>query len=374
MRILIASPFPREAARGNSIAATRLALGFQARGHTVVVVDALERWAGDPDGLAEAIRAAGPADAALILHAAHGAAAARMLTDRRTPYAVSLRGTDVNEMLTDPEHGPAVRTTLAGAARIAVFHAFMRAQLVSCMPEVAGRVRMVSNGLNLRVSQVDYRGQLGLRPDAFVFVSLAGLRRVKRPLFPAKHLVPLADEFPRLRYVRAGPALEAPVATAMRELVAVRDWMFDLGQIPQDTVDSFLRMGDVFVSASRSEGMPHAVREAMLCGRALLLSDIPGHRAMAEPEREALYFDDVAGFQAAARRLIVDGDLRRQLGALARARVESELSECDEIGEYLTLLAECAAAGAGTCTVDWGPAVPARSTVTRDAMIVDGRT
>jgi glycosyltransferase involved in cell wall biosynthesis len=217
----------------------------------------------------------------------------------------------------------------------------MRRQLVARMPEVAGRVRVVLNGLSLRASQVDYRRRLGLRPDAFVFVSLAGLRSVKRPLFPVKHLAPLAHEFPHLRFVRAGPALEAPVANAMRELAAARRWVFDAGEIPQDTADSFLRMGDAFVSASRSEGMPHAVREAMLYGRALLLSDIPGHRAMAEPEREALFFGDVAAFQAAARRLIADVDLRRRLGARARARVESELSASDEIGEYLTLLAEC---------------------------------
>jgi hypothetical protein len=114
MRVLIASPFPRTAARGNSVAATRFARGFQARGHDVVVVDALERWAADPDRLGAVIAAAGPVDVALILHAAHGAPVARMLADRRTPYAVSLRGTDVNEMLPDPRDGLLARATLEG--------------------------------------------------------------------------------------------------------------------------------------------------------------------------------------------------------------------------------------------------------------------
>jgi L-malate glycosyltransferase len=341
MRIVIASPFPRTAPRGNSVATIRLARGFRARGHDVVVLDALEHWVAAPDRLAAAIAAAGPVDVALILHAAHGAVAAQMLADRGTPYAVSLRGTDVNEMLPDHGDGLAVRATLAGATRIAVFHASMQGQLVARMPEVASRVRVVSNGLSLATSRVYYRERLGLGPDAFVFASLAGLREVKRPLFPIQHLTPLVPEFPRLRFVRAGPALKAPVAKAVQESIAVRSWAFDLGEVSPDTVDSFLRMADVFVSSSRSEGMPHAVREAMLCGRALLLSDIPGHRAMAEPEHEALFFDDAATFQSAARRLMVDADLRQRLGAQARTRVESELSASDEIGEYLTLLAEC---------------------------------
>ncbi|NLF67938.1 MAG: glycosyltransferase family 4 protein [Candidatus Anammoximicrobium sp.] len=341
MRILIVSPFPRPAARGNSVAAARLARGFDARGHDTVVVDVGGCSAAESGPLAEALAAAGGADVALILHAAHGAEAARMLRDRGTPYLVSVRGTDANEMLADPRRGPAVRAALAGARRIAVFHSAMHQQLAEHVPGLDGRVRVVPNGISLPVSRVDYRARLGLPPDALVFVSLAGLREIKRPLFPIEHLGPLATEFPQLRFVRAGPALETPLADALGTLVARLSWVHDAGEIPHDTVDSFLRSGDVFVSASRSEGMPHAVREAMLTARALLLADIPGHRAMAEPEREALFFHDPATFQAAARRLVAAADLRRRLGNAARARAETELAAHDEIGEYLTLLSEC---------------------------------
>jgi hypothetical protein len=62
---------------------------------------------------------------------------------------------------------------------------------------------------------------------------------------------------------------------------------------------------------------------------------------MTTPEREALFFADPATFQAAARRLLVDAALRRQLGTAARARAEAELAAHDEIGEYLDLLLEC---------------------------------
>ncbi len=111
-----------------------------------------------------------------------------------------MRGTDANEMLADPRRGLAVRGTLAGAGRIAVFHFAMHQQLAEHMPGLDGRVRVVPDGIRLPASQVDYRAQLGLPPGAFVFVSLAGLRDIKRPLFPIVYLAPLALEFPQLRF------------------------------------------------------------------------------------------------------------------------------------------------------------------------------
>ncbi len=315
MRILIVSPFARDAARGNSVAASRLARGLTARGHAVALVDAVAGSAG-PDALARALAAAGPADVALILHADHGAAASEILRRAGTPYVVSLRGTDANELIADPTRGPVILAALAGAARIAVFHEAMRGHLGAHAPGLLARARVVSNGLDVPASQVDYRAALRLPAGAFVFLSLAGLREVKRPLFPVEALAALAAEHPDLRFVRAGPAIEVNVARAMRHAAHASRWVVDAGEIPHDTVDSFLRMGDVFVSASRSEGMPHAVREAMLCGKALLLSDIPGHRAMAEPGREALFFDD-------DRRLPVGSQVpprRRFPAAAARSR------------------------------------------------------
>ncbi|MDC8757615.1 glycosyltransferase [Janthinobacterium fluminis] len=55
---------------------------------------------------------------------------------------------------------------------------------------------------------------------------------------------------------------------------------------------------DLYVQASHNEGCPAAVIEAMACEVPVVLSDIDGHRQVAQPERHALYFaaGDAADF------------------------------------------------------------------------------
>ena len=76
----------------------------------------------------------------------------------------------------------------------------------------------------------------------------------------------------------------------------------------------------------------------MAVGLPALLSDIPGHRAMADGGAEALFFGSTSGFARKAARLIDDESLRSALGRAARNRVDRELREHDEVGTYLALL------------------------------------
>lgn len=343
MRILICLPNDLAAARGNSVAARRLKAGFEAAGHSVAVLARCEETAA-ADAAARAADAA--PDAVLVMHAWRCAAACEGIRAAcEAPIVVSMRGTDANEMLYDAVLGPAIRALLDACAAIAVFSEPMRAALAAAAPPCAHKLHVIPNGLVIHECAVDYRARLGIPAEAMVFAGLGGLRAVKRAAWVAARIAELGREVPSVRYLHAGPDIEPEAAEELRRLARADPRVRTVGAIPHEEAAAFLRAADVFVSGSRSEGMPHAVREAMLLGMPALLSAIEGHRLMAEPEREALFFDGAESFARQARRLVRDPALRARLGAAARERVRGALRNEEETAAYLRILAAGSRAG-----------------------------
>lgn len=83
-----------------------------------------------------------------------------------------------------------------------------------------------------------------------------------------------------------------------------------------------LAAADIFTLASRWEGFPLSILEAMRTGLPVVASDVGGSRE-AILDGETGYMvkrDDVAGFRAALERLCSDAALRRRFGKAARQR------------------------------------------------------
>jgi glycosyltransferase involved in cell wall biosynthesis len=77
-------------------------------------------------------------------------------------------------------------------------------------------------------------------------------------------------------------------------------WVELLG--PREDMGAYYRAADVFLSASRTEGMPYAVLEAAYCGLPLVLSDIAPHRQLGLPQAEWFPQQDAAAlFDAVTR-------------------------------------------------------------------------
>jgi glycosyltransferase involved in cell wall biosynthesis len=81
------------------------------------------------------------------------------------------------------------------------------------------------------------------------------------------------------------------------------------------------REAGIFVLASRFEGTPNALLEAMSCGLPVIVSDAPGGmRDLVEHDVTGLVVpaDDVTALADALRLLMTDGERRRRLGEAAR--------------------------------------------------------
>jgi len=91
--------------------------------------------------------------------------------------------------------------------------------------------------------------------------------------------------------------------------------------------------GDVFLFPSKVENQGIVVLEAMACGKAVVLSDIPVFREYYEDGHDCLICDGPAEYRAALERLEADPELRARLGenAIETARKHG----LDRVGDRL---------------------------------------
>nr|WP_254282992.1 glycosyltransferase family 4 protein [Halomicroarcula limicola] len=105
--------------------------------------------------------------------------------------------------------------------------------------------------------------------------------------------------------------------------------------------------GDVFLFPSKVENQGIVVLEAMACGKAVVLSDIPVFREYYENGHDCLICEDEAEFEAALERLEADPELRERLGENAQRTAREH--GLDRVGEELV------AAYEDVCGVDQSP-------------------
>lgn len=92
-------------------------------------------------------------------------------------------------------------------------------------------------------------------------------------------------------------------------------------------VNEYLRAGDLYISASKSEGMPNGVLEAMAAGLPVLLSDIPQHMEVLEVSNgygASYHLGDLSDFVGQLDDML-EKDLE-QMGKIASETARQELS------------------------------------------------
>ena len=151
-----------------------------------------------------------------------------------------------------------------------------------------------------------------------MIVSVGRLAAPKDPLALVAALARLPAGAFRAVLVGGGPK-HAAVAAAIRG--AGLDGVVDLVG-DRDDVPAALAAADLFVLASRSEGLPMSVLEAMAAGLPVVASAVGGvAEAVADGETGLLVAPgDVDALAGAIERLLADGTLRRAMGSAGRAR------------------------------------------------------
>ena len=192
------------------------------------------------------------------------------------------------------------------------------------------RITVVQNGVDLdRVDRVlaGVAAQDGGAAQGPEFVSVNRLIPIKDPGTALEAFARVRRPQDRMVMVGDGE-LRQVVMDALQEASLTRAVTLT-GLIERDEVYRILSTAGCFVSASRGEGLPVSVLEAMACRCPVVLSDIPPHREIARlaPGIQVTDLGDAAGMaRAMARVRDLDQRLRGQLTGQARRCVEENFS------------------------------------------------
>lgn len=145
-----------------------------------------------------------------------------------------------------------------------------------------------------------FRKQAGVAAQEIILLCVGEFSPRKNQSSLIRALAAIAEEFPRvlLWFAGEGQCLEECVSLASR--LGVNERVCFLGQCKE--IDQLLAACDALITASRCEGMPFSVMEALFCGKPVLASRIKGHEELIQDGKNGLLFSlDELGTERAMR-------------------------------------------------------------------------
>jgi glycosyltransferase involved in cell wall biosynthesis/peptidoglycan/xylan/chitin deacetylase (PgdA/CDA1 family) len=173
---------------------------------------------------------------------------------------------------------------------------------------------------------------------------LANVRPIKgqKDLVEAARLV--ANEFPSVRFFLVGnhdieKQYYADLQRRLTELGLDQVVKFT-GELPPSQVVRLLGSMDISVLSSLSEGMSNALLESMAAEKPVVATAVGGNPELVQHGKTGYLVppSDPDSMAAALLKLLTEPELRREMGANGRARVESEFSVAGMVARYEDLL------------------------------------
>jgi glycosyltransferase involved in cell wall biosynthesis len=241
-----------------------------------------------------------------------------------TPLVLTAHGQDVRNVGEIPGVREATRLAGRRAARIVAVSHYLRRELETKLPELAGKVEVVDCGVDLERfrgrDQAEARRLVGWQGDGPFFLCVGTLDERKNPLR-------LAEAFARtgegeLAFVGDGP---------LRPRLEGRRGVRVVGRVPHRRVADWIAAADVVCQPSLVEPFGQALLEAMASERSVVATRVGGPAEFVTPAAGVLVdpqsVDSIeAGLRQAAalpspnaeaRRIASEHDVRRQADRIA---------------------------------------------------------
>ncbi len=202
----------------------------------------------------------------------------------RKPVICTLHGSDVT---TVPFHDRGARAAARYVARNAAGFVAVEGALLDCLRRVDPNhapAYVVPNGIDLErfrpFDVLEARARLSIEPGVPVILYAGLLIERKGVDILLKAFARLLASFPAARLVLVGGSLERDDRRVELERLAdslgCRERVLFAGRRPYDELPLWYAAADVFALASRLEGFPTVVREAIACGTPVVATALPG--------------------------------------------------------------------------------------------------
>jgi glycosyltransferase involved in cell wall biosynthesis len=332
-RIALACPYTLPFHCGNSILAERLRNGLHSRGYDVAIfdcrTDAADRATRFAPHLLHSVNAERP----------HQWIKEFFLQSKKVPWVVTLTGTDYNTWCGVTAPPAPVLESLGQADALVVFHEDALRTVRKCLPAVSGKIHVIAQGVTPPDSGGDVqlvRQRYGIRPEAVVFLMVAGIRPVKNIAAALEAFSEVEKRVETAVLLLAGPVIDQSEAERIFSLGSrLRRFQY-LGEMAPAAARELMAAADVFLNTSLHEGMSGAVLEAMAAGLPVIASTVAGNCALVRGGENGLLFplEDPRALIAAAMRLSTEQSLRGRLGAAGKRIAAAKFSAEQETEKY----------------------------------------
>lgn len=235
-----------------------------------------------------------------------------------TPVLTTLRGSDVARLERSRLDRALLALCVRTNARLICVSEAIAQQVAAVLPATKQLLSVIPNGVDEQFLAVERPGPNAISaPLRLLAVGNLVAGKSMDLIIEALHLAGARSEA-RLTIVGEGPQHSNLEALASRLNLGGRVRLE--GAQPPETIPGHMAEADVLVLASRSEGRPNAVLEAMAAGLPVIASRIPGVTEIVRDGETGLLFDcgDAQALAGCVLRLEGDPALRRHLGAAGR--------------------------------------------------------
>ncbi len=231
-----------------------------------------------------------------------------------------------------PWHALAYRLVNGWVNRIVVVAKAVKEMVCQVEGVPESKITVIYNGIELPSvgsPSMELREQLGIKEQDKVIVHVANLKPIKGHAFLVQAMKKVVKEIPHVKVLLIGhDELNGALQDLSKDL-GLRNNILFLGK--RRDVTDLLRLADICVLPSLSEGMSNAILEYMACGKPAVVTDVGGNPELVEQRVHGLVVpkENADELSAALIALLKDPELCRRMGenGLKRAREEFSIDK-----------------------------------------------